>query len=195
MKGWVYVITNKAMPDIVKVGFSTKDPEIRAQELYHTGSPHVYVVAYNALVDQPFDIEQRTHSHLRHCKEGKEWFRCSVEYAVAALREVIKDGIYLEELKAADQEKIAEAVKLREAEEAAKPVKTWREQAYVPKHRDYQPSITQLRAPVEHTFFGTFFFGTLFFGAIFSVILQEFSIYALGVAAFLSYFLAKSRRN
>jgi len=33
MKGWVYVITNKAMPGLVKIGFSMKDTEIRASEL------------------------------------------------------------------------------------------------------------------------------------------------------------------
>ena len=43
MKGWVYVISNQAMPDLVKVGFSTKDPTLRASELNHTGSPHPYV--------------------------------------------------------------------------------------------------------------------------------------------------------
>jgi len=38
MKGWVYVISNKAMSGLVKVGYSTKDPELRAAELSHTAS-------------------------------------------------------------------------------------------------------------------------------------------------------------
>jgi len=38
MKGWVYVITNKAMPSLVKVGFLTKDPGLRAKELGNTGT-------------------------------------------------------------------------------------------------------------------------------------------------------------
>jgi hypothetical protein len=37
MKGWVYIISNKAMPDLVKVGFSTKDPQLRAQEFDNAG--------------------------------------------------------------------------------------------------------------------------------------------------------------
>ncbi|KFC76184.1 GIY-YIG nuclease family protein [Massilia sp. LC238] len=44
MKGWVYVITNKAIPDLVKVGYSRKDPELRAAELNNTGAPHPYMV-------------------------------------------------------------------------------------------------------------------------------------------------------
>ena len=26
LKGWIYVISNKALPGLVKVGYSTKDP-------------------------------------------------------------------------------------------------------------------------------------------------------------------------
>jgi len=44
MKGWVYIIANKAMPGLVKVGYSMKDPELRAAELNNTGSPHPYVL-------------------------------------------------------------------------------------------------------------------------------------------------------
>jgi hypothetical protein len=50
MKGWVYVISNKAMEGLIKVGHSTKDPELRAQELDHTGSPHPYIVEYEMLI-------------------------------------------------------------------------------------------------------------------------------------------------
>lgn len=53
MKGWVYIITNEAMPNLLKVGFSTKDPELRANELHTTGVPYRYVVEYEALVNEP----------------------------------------------------------------------------------------------------------------------------------------------
>ena len=58
MKGWVYIITNKAMPDLLKVGYSTKDPALRANDLHNTGVPHRYVVEYDALVEEPYLIEQ-----------------------------------------------------------------------------------------------------------------------------------------
>lgn len=53
MRGWVYVMSNRSMPNLVKVGFSSKDPELRAKELAHTGTPHPYVVDYEALVRDP----------------------------------------------------------------------------------------------------------------------------------------------
>ncbi|MDD3552941.1 MAG: tetratricopeptide repeat protein [Deltaproteobacteria bacterium] len=117
MKGWVYIITNKAMPGIIKVGFSMQDPELLAAELDHTGSPHPYIVDYEVLVDEPHDIEQKVHNRLRNHREGKEWFRCTTEEAIATIKEVVGANIYIEQFKRADREK-AEAIKQqREYEE------------------------------------------------------------------------------
>jgi hypothetical protein len=96
MKGWVYVITNKAMPGLAKIGYSSKDPQLRAKEFDGTGSPHPYVVEYELLVHDPRDIEQRVHKTLGNCREGKEWFRCSIFCAVEAIRTVAGDAKLLE---------------------------------------------------------------------------------------------------
>lgn len=50
------------MPGLVKVGFSTKDPKVRADELNHTGAPHPYIVQFDVLVEHPHEIEKRAHS-------------------------------------------------------------------------------------------------------------------------------------
>lgn len=86
MKGWGYVISNKARQDLVKVGFSTKAPELRAAELNHTGSPHPYVIEYEMLIENPNESEQKTHQLLFSKRKAKEWFRCSAEEAVAAIK-------------------------------------------------------------------------------------------------------------
>ena len=101
MRGWVYIITNAAMPDLVKVGYSTKDPDLRAAELSHTGSPLPYVVVYELLIRNPFEIEQKTHALLRDRREGKEWFRCSVESAIKCVREAARDQGLLEKVRIA----------------------------------------------------------------------------------------------
>jgi hypothetical protein len=90
------VITNKAMPELVKVGFSTKDPALRAVELAHTGSPHPYVVEFDVLVENPHEIEQKTHAELSKFHENKEWFRCSVNQAASAIKLVAGDSVLLE---------------------------------------------------------------------------------------------------
>lgn len=86
VRGWVYVIDNAAMPGLVKVGYSTKDPVLRAKELAGTGSPHPYRLVFDLLVENPRDVEQATHARLRGQREGKEWFRCSHADAIEAIR-------------------------------------------------------------------------------------------------------------
>lgn len=99
------MISNKAMPGLVKIGFSTKDPELRAAELNHTGSPHPYSVEYELLIENPYQIEQKTHKHLSANREAKEWFRCSPEEAVSAIKQVAGNGIITETYKRAEREK------------------------------------------------------------------------------------------
>ena len=99
MKGWVYIITNKAMPNLVKVGYSTKDPQMRANELYSTGVPHRYTVEYDALVNEPYEIEQKVHKLLKDYIENKEWFRCEIVKAVAAIRQIAGNEIIHESIK------------------------------------------------------------------------------------------------
>lgn len=96
MKGWVYIISNKAMPDMIKVGYSTKDPKERANEL-GTGSPYPYHVEYEVLVDNPRKIEKLSHDILSFVNEGKEWFRCDISIALRAIKKAC-DGekVYLE---------------------------------------------------------------------------------------------------
>lgn len=96
IKGWVYVITNDAMPGLVKIGYSTKDPALRADELANTGSPHPYKVVYDTLVIEPRDIEQTVHEHMKSVREGREWFRCTPHEAVRAVRTIAKSAMLME---------------------------------------------------------------------------------------------------
>ncbi len=90
IRGWVYVLTNKAMPGLLKVGFSTKDPVLRANELEGTGLPHPYEVAYDVLVEEPRDVEQAVHRELGDSHEAKEFFRIDVRTAINAIRSTIE---------------------------------------------------------------------------------------------------------
>jgi len=116
VKGWVYIISNQAMPDVVKVGFSTKDPDLRASELKHTGAPHPYVVDYEVLVEQPRVVEQQVHRELSEYREGREWFRCTPEFAISAIQRIVGDRAILESFKRADRQK-AEQFRRQQDEE------------------------------------------------------------------------------
>ena len=109
MKGWIYVISNKAMPALVKVGYTMKDPALRANELDNTGTPHPYVVEYEALLEDPQNLERLVHQELQTHREGKEWFRCSVEFAVSTIRRLAENRLITESLKRVAAEAVQKA--------------------------------------------------------------------------------------
>ena len=87
VRGWVYVISNKAMPKLVKIGYSERDPINRASELgAGTEVPFRYEVIYDALVYSPYEVEQNIHRNLVDLRAGKEWFECDWIAAVNAVR-------------------------------------------------------------------------------------------------------------
>ena len=97
MKGYVYIISNQAMPGIFKIGFTLKDPELRAKELDSTGVPYPFIVEYEILVDEPYTLEQHVHKALRSQREGKEWFRCDFSQAVQTIHSCYQGRIYYEQ--------------------------------------------------------------------------------------------------
>ena len=50
MVGTVYVLTNPAMPDLVKIGKTTRDVQLRLADLYTTGVPYPFECEYAAKV-------------------------------------------------------------------------------------------------------------------------------------------------
>ena len=90
MAGWVYIISNKAMPGILKIGYTERTPYIRAYELYNTGCPYPYKVDYSVYVNKPFEVEQKAHELQRSTNVGKEWFSCSQGQAIETISNAIK---------------------------------------------------------------------------------------------------------
>lgn len=90
MKGYVYIATNKGFEDLVKIGYSDRDPKHRAKELSQAGTPHRCVAKYEFLVDEPRSLEQAVHEALQSKREGenKEWFHCTIDEAIAVIKEV-----------------------------------------------------------------------------------------------------------
>ena len=89
MSGWVYIVTNEAIPGLVKVGYTTRsDLKLRLQEFNRAELPYPYEEAYALWVEEPRLIEQRVHQALATHRENKEWFRCSVEHAKKTIQEI-----------------------------------------------------------------------------------------------------------
>jgi hypothetical protein len=90
-EGWVYVLTNEAMPGLVKIGYTMKDPTIRAEDLSkETGIPMPFVVVYKALVPKPYQVEQAVHRELndKRLNENRELFKCHPSKAISVIQQV-----------------------------------------------------------------------------------------------------------
>lgn len=95
-KAWVYVTSNTELAGLVKIGFSTKVPSVRAKELTATGLPEPHVVEYEVLVENAYEVEQEVHRRLAEVHYKKEFFRCHASVAVATIRTVAGDTILYE---------------------------------------------------------------------------------------------------
>lgn len=87
--GFVYILTNDAMPGLCKVGMTMRSPHARAFELSGaTGVPQPFVVAYYCEVENPAEHEKRIHAEFDHLRvgSGREFFRCEPEVLIPSLR-------------------------------------------------------------------------------------------------------------
>lgn len=92
--GWVYVIENPAMPNICKIGMTTRTPEERAQELHGTGSPAPYRVVAKWPVADVRAAEQAAQAALARFRvsDAREWFNVPARAAVARVEGVLGVG-------------------------------------------------------------------------------------------------------
>lgn len=100
MKGWVYVISNKAMPGIVIVGCSPTDPRLQAGELNQKETSPTYTVEYEILTEDPLGIERRAHRQLFHLHEGQGRYKCTVEHAIFIVQQVAGESFIYEKFRA-----------------------------------------------------------------------------------------------
>lgn len=89
---YVYVLTNVHVPDLVKFGFSTRDPHNRATELSApTGVPGRWTVHHYWEVEEGFAVEQAIFKRLNaHRLERQEFFRLPPNEAVRVISEQLR---------------------------------------------------------------------------------------------------------
>ncbi len=87
-QGYVYVMLCSAMPGLVKIGATLKDPIQRARELSaSTSSPVPFVVGYSRFVAFPFQVEAALHQIFDwdRANDSREFFRVPLHKVVEAL--------------------------------------------------------------------------------------------------------------
>lgn len=89
MSGFVYVLSNPAMPGLVKIGYTLGSVAERARDLSGaTGVPVPFFVEYSHETLEPAVLEAVVHSDLesRRVNIAREFFRETVAEAVEAIK-------------------------------------------------------------------------------------------------------------
>ena len=85
--GIVYVLTNPAMPGIVKIGKTCRELDNRLSELYSTGVPLPFECAYAARVEDESQVERAFHLAFapNRVNNRREFFSIEPEQAIGLL--------------------------------------------------------------------------------------------------------------
>jgi hypothetical protein len=87
-RGYVYILINGSMPDFLKVGMTTLDPNERAKQLRTTGVPvHFTVAYYEEFYDCEY-AERKMHEVLKTYRTSldREFFNCPLKIAITHLQ-------------------------------------------------------------------------------------------------------------
>ena len=86
-EGIVYVLTNPAMPKMVKIGKTGRGVEARLNDLYTTGVPLPFECAYAARVEDMDKVEKAFHNAFGpyRVKPRREFFEIEPEQAIGLL--------------------------------------------------------------------------------------------------------------
>lgn len=91
-EGFIYILVNPAFPNYVKIGRTTKDPEIRARELSSgTGVPAPYGVAWDVTVNDCHKVERLIHNELAYARarNDREFFTIPLRKAISVVSEIV----------------------------------------------------------------------------------------------------------
>lgn len=95
-QGYLYVLSNQAMPGLVKIGRTNRQPEARALELRTTGVPHPFKLEFSVRVADAALAEAQVHRLLSErgarTAGDREFFHLTVDEAIEALKVIATES-------------------------------------------------------------------------------------------------------
>ena len=92
-KGFIYIMLNPSFPNLLKIGRTYKTPEERAKEMYTSGIPTPFIVAYKHEVGDCILVENLVHEKLSKKRNNykREFFNIPEKEAIKAIQDVVHD--------------------------------------------------------------------------------------------------------
>lgn len=90
--GYIYVLSNPAHPELVKVGFTCNPVKDRAAELSSTGVPQPFVIEFFQLTTDVEDVEGLIHAELQAARPtaNREFFQVALTDAIKAVEKHVR---------------------------------------------------------------------------------------------------------
>ena len=85
---WVYVLSNPSMPNLLKIGSTSKEPDERAKQISRgTGVPTPFKVEYAFRCFNAEQLERELHKHFKYARTSnqKEFFQITLESIVGGV--------------------------------------------------------------------------------------------------------------
>ena len=91
--GYVYALTNPSMPGLVKIGCTQRDSRSRAREVFTTGVPTPFEVAFEVFSEDHEKLELQVHSQLEpfRVSQRREFFRYPLKDVIELLMRLNDD--------------------------------------------------------------------------------------------------------
>ena len=98
MIGFIYVMSNPAHPGLVKIGQTSKAPDIRRNDLNSTGVLEDFILEYRVLASDYLRLEKEIHQKLNNSRyrQDREFFEISVQEAISTIRKIAGERIEFE---------------------------------------------------------------------------------------------------
>lgn len=96
MKGLIYILTNPAFPNYLKIGKTTRSTNERVKELSSsTGVPHEFNIAYEIRCTDCDEAEKLVHQQLEKYRisKSREFFNVNLENAISLINTIAFDQL------------------------------------------------------------------------------------------------------
>ncbi|SEQ60289.1 T5orf172 domain-containing protein [Amphritea atlantica] len=86
--GYVYILINESMPGLIKIGRTKRDSRSRARELFKTGVPTPFQVAFEVFCDDYEGVEKKIHDEISDFRvnSSREFFKYPIDKAIRLLQ-------------------------------------------------------------------------------------------------------------
>lgn len=88
----IYILSHKAMPNILKIGFTTRHIKERLKELESTGVPGAFTTELYFETDNAEIFEKLLHKSLKEFHFAKEYFQVDIKTVIKVIHILIKDN-------------------------------------------------------------------------------------------------------